>query len=155
MASALFVAAVMGVYLRLSRSVGVRPVVIGTLLLSAAATIGFWFIARVREPVWMLPVLYVWASVASVLLPAQVWTLANQVMTTREAKRLFGIVSSGAISGWIVAGLVAGAIASRTRVADLLLPTAAALAICPLLVEAIWRDERASSRRLGPAASRR
>ena len=50
----------------------------------------FWFVARVREPVWMLPVLYVWASVAGVLLPAQVWMLANQVVTTREAKRLFG-----------------------------------------------------------------
>src|SRR5688572_16269 len=104
MASAVMVAAVMGLYLRIGRRAGLQSVLVGTLLVSAAATVMFWFVARVREPVWMLPVLYVWASVAGVLLPAQVWMLANQVMTTREAKRLFGIVSGGAISGWIVGG---------------------------------------------------
>src|SRR5436309_6508340 len=127
MASAVIVAAAMGVYLRVSRRVAPRSLLVGTLLVSAAATVEFWFVARVREPVWMLPVLYVWASVAGVLLPAQVWTLANQVMTTREAKRLFGIVSGGAISGWIVGGFVTRAIANRSGTADLLLPCAAAL----------------------------
>src|SRR5204863_5840897 len=70
MASALCVAAAMGVYLRISRRVGLPSVIIGTLLVSAAATFGFWFMARVREPLWMLPVFYVWASVSSALLPA-------------------------------------------------------------------------------------
>ena len=37
--------------------------------------------------------------------PAQVWTLANYVLTTREAKRSFGFIGSGAILGWIVGGL--------------------------------------------------
>ena len=32
-------------------------------------------------------------------LPAQVWTLANFVLTTREAKRAFGFIGSGAILG--------------------------------------------------------
>src|SRR5207249_866487 len=110
-----------------------------------AATVEFWFVARVREPVWMLPVLYVWASVAGVLLPAQVWTLANQVMTTREAKRLFGIVSGGAISGWIVGGFVTRAIANRSGTADLLLPCAAALAVCPFPVAAIWHERKCTA----------
>src|SRR5689334_5267125 len=66
MASALSVAAVMGIYLRISRRIGLRSLIIGTLLASAAATVGFWFIVRVREPLWMLPIFYVWASVSSV-----------------------------------------------------------------------------------------
>jgi AAA family ATP:ADP antiporter len=146
MASALLVAAVMGVYLRLGRTVGIRPVIMGSLWLSAIWSVGFWFIARVREPWWMLPVLYVWASVITVLLPAQVWTLANQVMTTREAKRLFNIVSSGAISGGIFGGLVTRAVVSRASTADLLLPTALALACCPLLVREILRESKVDLR---------
>ena len=41
--------------------------------------------------------LHVWASVLGVLLPAQVWTLANYVMDDTEAKRLFGVVEAGAL----------------------------------------------------------
>ncbi len=133
MASALLVAAVMGLYLRVSRTCRHSGRSSSERCSSARRPpVMFWFVARVREPVWMLPVLYVWASVAAVLLPAQVWTLANHVMTTREAKRLFGIVSGGAISGGIVGGLVTRAIATRSAVADLLLPSAVALGRLPV-----------------------
>ena len=154
MASAAIVAAVMSIYLRVSRRVSPQSLQIGTLVVGAAATVEFWFIARVREPVWMLPVLYVWVSAAAVLLPAQVWTLANQVMTTREAKRLFGVVSGGAISGGIVGGFVTRAIANRSGTADLLLPTAVALAVCPVLVTAIWRERKRLAEAAGSPADR-
>ena len=36
--------------------------------------------------------IYIWVGVLSVLVPTQVWTLANYVMTTREAKRAFGLI---------------------------------------------------------------
>ena len=49
----------------------------------------------------------------SVLAPSQVWTLANYVMTTREAKRSFGFIGSGAILGWIVGGFATRAGVSR------------------------------------------
>jgi hypothetical protein len=45
-------------------------------------------------------------SATGVIAAAQVWTLANYVLTTREAKRLFGFIGSGAISGNIVGGFV-------------------------------------------------
>ena len=64
MASAAIVAAVMSIYLRVSRRVSPQSLQIGTLVVGAAATVEFWFIARVREPVWMLPVLYVWVGAA-------------------------------------------------------------------------------------------
>jgi len=142
MASALSVGVVMSVYLRISRRAGLRSILIGTLLVTSAASVGFWFVARVREPLWMLPVLYVWASVSGVLLPAQVWTLANQTMTTREAKRLFGVVGGGAISGGIAGGLITRAVATRRGTADLLLMTVVGLAICVPLVVAIWRERK-------------
>ena len=62
---------------------------------------------------WVLPVVYVWVGMFGVIAAAQVWTLANYVLTTREAKRLFGFIGSGAISGNIVGGFVVQQTATR------------------------------------------
>ena len=48
-----------------------------------------------------------------VVAPAQVWTLANYVLTTREAKRMFGFIGSGATAGWIVGGYLTQVTAKR------------------------------------------
>src|SRR5580704_113506 len=124
MASAVTVVAVMAIYLRISRRLELRPVLIGTLLSFSATSVAFWALGRSGESLWILPALYVWASVSAVLLPAQVWTLANYVVTTREAKRLFGIVSGGAICGWIAGGLITTVAATRLGTENLLLMTA-------------------------------
>ncbi len=141
-ASAVTVVAVMAIYLRISRRLELRRLLIGTLLLFSATGVVFWALSRSGEPFWMLPALYVWASVSGVLLPAQVWTLANSVVTTREAKRLFVIVGSGAIIGWIAGGLITRAAATRFGTENLLLMTAMTLALCPVLVAKIWRERR-------------
>lgn len=141
-ASALTVAAVMAVYLRVHRRVGLRPLLVGTLLAFSATSVGFWALGRSEEPRWMLPALYVWASVSGVLLPAQVWTLANYVMTTREAKRLFGIVGSGALCGWIVGGMITRATATRLGTENLLLMIATTLVLSAALVVVIWRERK-------------
>ncbi len=141
-ASALIVAVVMAVYLRVHRRVGLRPMLAGTLLMFSAIGVGFWALGRSDEPAWMVAGIYVWASVSGVLLPAQVWTLANSVMTTREAKRLFGIVGSGALCGWMVGGLITRTAAMRLGTENLLLMTSGTLAVCALMVAAVWRGER-------------
>jgi AAA family ATP:ADP antiporter len=142
-ASALTVAVVMAIYLRVHRRIGLRPMLVGTLLAFSAVSVGFWVMGRGEEPAWMLPALYVWASVSGVLLPAQVWTLANYVMTTREAKRLFGVVGSGGLCGWIVGGFITRTTAARIGTENLLLMIAATLAVCALLVAAVWRERKA------------
>ena len=48
---------------------------------------------RVLEQSGLVFVLiYIWVGALSVLVPTQVWTLASFVMTTREAKRAFGLI---------------------------------------------------------------
>ena len=142
MASAVAVAIVMAIYLRIAARMTVRATIVGTLAVFSAMSIGFWALSVWADPPWMLPLLYVWAGVYGVLLPAQVWTLSNCVMTTREAKRLVGTVGSGAICGWIVGGLLTRVSATRIGTATLLVATGLALAICALLVDVIWRDRR-------------
>jgi len=90
-------------YIRLARRVPPTALVSGSLLLFASNLLLFWWLGR-RDWEWLPPVVYVWAGMYSAIAPAQVWTLANDVFTTREAKRTFGLVGSGGIAGAIFGG---------------------------------------------------
>jgi AAA family ATP:ADP antiporter len=138
-ATAFAITIVMAAYLRVSRFASLPTLLVSTLALTIAASLGFWTLTRHGDPVWMLPTLYVWAGATGVLLPAQVWTLAAQVMTTREAKRLYAFVGAGPIAGAIAGGFITKAAATRFGTSSLLLITASLLAPCPLLLGIIWR----------------
>jgi hypothetical protein len=56
-----------------------------------------------------------------VLAPTQVWTLANYVLTTREARRVFGLRAGGAIAGGIFAGFFPKVVAKTFGTESLLL----------------------------------
>jgi AAA family ATP:ADP antiporter len=136
---AILVGPVVALYLRLSRRTHLPRLLGGSLLFFAANCFAFWWFSHGTSQPWLIPALYVWVGIVGVLAPAQVWTLANYVLTTREAKRLYGVIGSGAISGMILGGFVTRLIAKRLGTNMLLLVTAIALAGCPLLVLAIWR----------------
>jgi AAA family ATP:ADP antiporter len=61
-------------------------------------------------------------------------------MTTREAKRSFGFIGSGAILGWIVGGLATRAGVSRFGTENMLAFVAVSLLICAAMVVWIWRE---------------
>ena len=81
------------------------------------------------------------------LAPAQVWTLANYVLTSREARRMFGFVGAGATLGATVGGFISSALARRFGAESLLVVMAALPA---------GRDRRSSRQlwRSRPAALR-
>jgi AAA family ATP:ADP antiporter len=137
--SFLLVAVVVAVYIRAGSRAGLRRVLRGSLLLFAAAGLAFAAIARGASPGWLFPVVYVWVGVFGVLAPAQVWTLANYVLTPREAKRLFGLVGSGATMGAIAGGFLSTVVARRYGAESLLVLMAGLLLGASVLVEALWR----------------
>lgn len=104
---ALFVGVAASIYIRAGERLNLRNLQVASLLGFAASALGFWWWATRpgEENPTLFLLIYVWVGILSVLVPAQVWTLANFVLTTREAKRSFGLVGSGAILGWIVGGL--------------------------------------------------
>ncbi len=57
---------------------------------------------------WFLPVLYVFVEIMGGLLTIQFWTLANDIFTTRQAKRIFGIIGAGGITATIITGFTVG-----------------------------------------------
>lgn len=129
-------------YLLLSRRVALRTLLVASLVFFASNTFAFWYFAHYYRFRWLIPVVYVWVGMFGVVAPAQVWTLANYVMTTREAKRVFAVVSSGAISGAIFGGKFANLMAPRYGTESLLMAMTLALAGCAVLVMLIWRQKQ-------------
>ena len=93
---------------------------------------------HISDAPWLTPVLYVWVGMFGVVAPAQVWTLANYVLTTREAKRMFGFIGSGATAGWIIGGFVTRYTATRFGAESSLIGMAVCLVIAGVLVDRLW-----------------
>lgn len=156
MAIAVLVGVVIAVYVTVGRKVRLRDLLVGCLLLFAVLQTGFWYLARFHpHRTWQYPAFYIWVGILGVLAPTQVWTLANYLLTTREAKRVFGLVGAGGITGWIFSGLLAQALAKAKGFGtqSLLLAMAILLVLCAFLVVLLWREkERAQAAGASPHA---
>jgi AAA family ATP:ADP antiporter len=156
-AVALLVTVLAGLYIRLGSFSNVRNAQVTSLLVFAATAVLFWWLAAPtteqmlidgfpagtdlpdQGPGTLFVVIYIWVGALSVLLPSQVWTLANFVLTTREAKRTFGLIGAGAILGWIVGGAATRAIVDRFGTESTLLWVAATLVASAAMVWLVWR----------------
>jgi ATP:ADP antiporter, AAA family len=138
-ASAVLVGFVVVGYVYLSRRVSLRALLVGSQLFFAANCALFWALAHYYHLTWLFPIFYVWVGIFGVLAPTQVWTLANYALTTREAKRIFGMVGGGAIAGWIFAGFFSKTVAKAFGTESLLLGMALLLLTCSLLMFLMWQ----------------
>jgi ATP/ADP translocase/HEAT repeat protein len=137
-ATALTVGALIAVYIRLGRHFSLRGLLLGSLVFFASNCLLFWVLARFYLVSWLYPVIYIWDGMFGVLAPTQVWTLANHVLTTREARRVFGLLAGGAIAGGIFAGFFSKVVAKTFGTESLLLGMAIFLFACLPLVVVIW-----------------
>ncbi|HEX3353120.1 MAG: Npt1/Npt2 family nucleotide transporter [Terriglobales bacterium] len=139
--SSVLVGLVVAVYVVVARQVHLRNLLVGSMLFFAGNCAVFWLLAhRYAGLVWLFPALYVWVKVFGVLAPTQVWTLANYVLTTREAKRVFGMVGGGGVAGWIFSGYFTKTVTRHFGTETLLLGMALFILICGGLVVLIWRQ---------------
>ncbi len=137
-AVAVFVGFVVAAYIKLGRWVSLQTLLVGSQLFFASNCAAFWVLGHYYHLVWLFPVFYIWVGIFGVLAPTQVWTLANYALTTREAKRIFGMVGGGAIAGWIFAGYFSKTVAKSFGTESLLLGMAALLLICSGLMLLMW-----------------
>jgi len=142
-ASALVVALVVAGYVLVARRVPLLGLLLASTLFFASNCALFWALAHYHFHLsFLFPVFYIWVKIFGVLLPTQIWTLANYVLTTREAKRVFGMVGGGAIAGWIFSGYFSKTVAKNFGTESLLLGMALFLLICTGLIVLIWRSGR-------------
>lgn len=148
-AIAILVGFVVAAYVRIGRTAMLRDLLAGSLVFLALNAAAFWWFARFHSGAWVFPLLYVWVGIFGVLAPMQVWTLANYVLTMREAKRLFGLVGGGAIAGWIFGGFFTKHFVQYFKTEDLLLAVGVLLLLCAALVGAIWKRRSTRSEASG------
>ena len=138
-ASGVLVGFVVAAYLRIGRRVTMRSLLVGSQVFFASNCVIFGALAHYYRPVWLFPVFYIWVGMFSVLAPTQVWTLANYLLTTREAKKVFGVVAAGGIFGWIFAGFVAKSVAHTFGTESLLFTMVPLLLLSSVLTGLAWR----------------
>jgi AAA family ATP:ADP antiporter len=122
--------------------VGQRLVFTGSLAFLCANALLFWWGFRFHSQPWLAAAFYVWVNCYGVIAPVQAWTFANAVFDTRQARRLFGIVGSGASFGAIVGGLLAQVLVGLLGTVNLLLVLAALIGSAVLVVNVAWRVRR-------------
>ena len=142
----LVVAVAVALYVRAGRRLPLERLISGSLLVFGAMGLGFALLTHGTPSSWIYPAVYIWVGVLGVLAPAQVWTLANYVVTPREARRLFGFVGAGATLGATAGGFVSSALARRFGAESLLVATATLLLLAIPVVGALWRSRPASLR---------
>ncbi len=88
----------------------------------------------------MLYVFFIWVAIFAVVTTSQFWVLANVIFNVREAKRLIGLIGSGAIAGGIFGGYLTKIFAPYLGSENLILIGAASIAACFPISRTVWRD---------------
>lgn len=138
--SAALVGVVAALYIRLAKHAALRNLLVGSLLFYGLNIVALWWGVVHYQQSWVIADLYVWVGIFGVLATAQVWTLANFVWTTREAKRLFGLLASGGTAGTIFSGFFSSWMVRRFGTESILLVVAAFTVFAAPLVVIIWRQ---------------
>jgi AAA family ATP:ADP antiporter len=126
------------IYVRLARRFAAPWLIFWTLVFFISNMLFFWLLAS-PDRAWLSPVFYVWSGAYGVIATMQVWTLANELFTTREAKRLFGIIGAGGILGGVAGAYLAGSLAVAVGTVNLMLVVAGLLLVAALIVLALSR----------------
>ncbi len=101
----------------------------------------FWFLFR-TDANWVSVAFYVLGLILGILLISQFWTLANDIYNPRQAKRLFGFIGGGASLGGATGAAITAIAVEEVGTNNLLLVSAAILAVCVAIVTAIVRRQQ-------------
>lgn len=130
-------------YIRLSHRLRLEPLVLTTLGFFSVSFVLFWWLSRLGTN-WVYMLVYVWVQTFGVMGPMMGWTLANYLLTTREARRVFGFIQAGAILGVPSIGFVTADILTHKHLSPqaLLLVIGLMVSVCAVLVKLLFRNAR-------------
>jgi AAA family ATP:ADP antiporter len=94
-------------YMHVASRFGSRSVTVGTLVVFSLNVVLFWYLFRYHHFPLLTGIFYVWVNCFGVIAPVQAWSFTNSIFDTRQAKRLFGLIGSGASLGAIAGGVLA------------------------------------------------
>jgi AAA family ATP:ADP antiporter len=126
-------------YSKLTLKFRLNVVIRLTNILSIVILIIFWLLLnyKYRES-WFIYVFYIWVAGFGGITTAQFWLLANYVFNAREAKRLFGFIGAGAISGGIFGGYLTNYLAPIMGTQNMLFICILFLTLCMVFLQIVW-----------------
>ena len=142
-------------YIRLSQRLRLELLINTTLLFFALLFACFWWLTRFSFR-WVYFLIYVLVYAVGAMGPMMGWILANYVLTTREARRLFAFIGAGGILGGTFVSFFTADLVRRAHVPQtLLLVITTMLVVCALLVKLLCRStqERLAAAGVAPTAS--
>ncbi len=155
-ATAVVVGVFASVYIRLCHRVRLEFMMIGSLLFFSLSFALFWWLTS-SQGKWVYLLIYIWVYMTGAMGPAMGWTMANYVLTTREARRVFGFIGAGQVLGAPCAAFFTADMIrhGHMRPESLLLVMAGMVGACALLVKFLFRQARERLTTLGrpPAAT--
>ena len=92
------------VYSKTAARTSLHAAVTWTVFLSVACLLAMWYPLRNRNATTMVWVFAVWVRLFSIVTVTQGWVVASNLFTSREAKRVYGLLGMGMIAGAIVGG---------------------------------------------------
>ncbi len=130
-------------YSRLTRIFAINRLIIISQLFFIVSLFIFWILFQHSNQhnyraAWFIYTLYVWVAIFGVLSATQFWLLANYVFNVREAKRVFGFLGGGAISGGIVGGYLTKYLTPVIGTENLLLLCVVFLIACLIILRFVW-----------------
>jgi len=152
-------------YARVTARFGSRAVAVATLVFFSLNVVLFWYAFRRYADTspeawklgWLLPALfYVWVNCFAVIAPVQAWTFVNSVFDVRQARRLFGVIATGASFGAVAAGLLVRFLVPVGGTVNMLLVLAALIFLAAIIasVANVKIPRSRSARRGGPTKHR-
>ncbi len=127
------------IYLKFTGKVMLNRLISITLYASIIALLFFRGLLLINnQKVWFIYAFYIWVAIFGVVWSSQFWLLANYVFDAREAKRLFGFIGAGAISGGIFGGYLASYLAEPIGTKNLLLVCCFFIALCLFILRIVW-----------------
>jgi ATP/ADP translocase len=105
--AALIAAVVIAAYSRYASKLAFSRVIVVSLAVVVSNVIIFWLLVTFYNSAWVLYAYYMWSAIVGLILVAQFWTLANEMFTPRDGKRLFGIITAGGTLGGMWGGIMA------------------------------------------------
>ena len=103
----LIAAVVVGAYSRYTSKLPFSRIILVSLAVVSSNVIIFWLLVTFYDADWVLYIYYMWSAIVGLILVAQFWTLANEMFTPQDGKRLFGIITAGGTVGGMMGGIVA------------------------------------------------
>ena len=102
--AAVFASVVIGTYSRYTAKLSLSQIILGSHAFIISNVIIFWLLIAFYDFGWVLYAFYIWSAIMGLVVVAQFWTLANDLFTPREGKRLFGILTAGGTLGGMMGG---------------------------------------------------